>query len=119
MSIVSRLNVAVMLKINKQLKVNRLCLSFLYGFHCHNHLKQGPSDSYLKNKTLETNLERTVVRNGSSDELNIQLLDELEPQLHQVMNGIFYVERLIKSFAYQPVICERKQRTKSYGQKPL
>lgn len=53
-----------MLKINKQLRVDCLCLSFLYGFHCHNHLKQGPLDSYLKNNTQEANLKRTVVRNG-------------------------------------------------------
>lgn len=97
MPVDSRLNMAVMLKINKHLRVDCLYLRFLYGFHCHNHLKQGPLDSYLKNKTQETDLERTVVRNGSSDELKIQLYDELKPELHQVVNGGAYVEKLVNT----------------------
>lgn len=105
---------------DKQAVKGRPCLSFLYGFHCHNHLKQGLLDSYLKNETRETDLERTVVRNGLSDELKIQLLGELKPQLDQVMNGGVYVERLINTFfASQLVICERKQGIKSCGQNPV
>lgn len=95
MPVDSRLYVAVMLRIGKQLRVDCLCLSLLYGFHCHNHLKQGPLDSCQKNKTQKMNLVRTVVRNGSASKLKIQLLDELKPRLHQVMNRGVYVERLL------------------------
>lgn len=32
-------------KINKQLRIECQCLSFLYGFHCLDHLKQEQLDS--------------------------------------------------------------------------
>ena len=97
MPVDSGLKVVMMLEINKQLRADCLHLSFLYGFRCHNHLKQGPLDSYLKNKTQETDLERAMVRNGSSDELKTQLLDELKPLLQQVVKGGVYAERLINT----------------------
>lgn len=46
------------------------------------HLKEGPFNSYLKNKTQETNLERTVARNELFDELKTYPHDDLKTQSH-------------------------------------